>query len=406
MKAFVLAGAAAAACWAQSFMYRGFLDTRVFLYPETAVNDSGRAVGEALLRWEPAWRAAPWLRWNASLDVRFDTHRQVEREARLDWGDRGLRRPAVSVRRLSAVMNRGPLTLEVGKQFIRWGKADILNPTDRFAPRDFLSVVTNDFLAVPAARATMEFGRDTFDLVWQPRFTPSRAPLLSQRWTVLPEAVNALALRDAGARHPGGSQFGGRWNHFWRGGEFSVSYFDGRNHLPQFDIWTGSQLLPVGFQRYFPRLRQYGADAAAPLRWFTVKAEAAYFTAPDQQADSFFQGVIQLERQSGEWNFVGGYAGERTTARRSRVQFAPDRGLTKAFLGRAGYTIDVNRSFAVEFAVRRNGDGAWVRTEYSQAFGQHWRATGGFTWIAGNAGDFLGQYRRNSHISLGLRYSF
>ena len=31
--------------------------------------------------------------------------------------------------------------MEAGKQLIRWGKTDILNPTDRFAPRDFLTVL-------------------------------------------------------------------------------------------------------------------------------------------------------------------------------------------------------------------------------------------------------------------------
>jgi hypothetical protein len=48
----------------------------------------------------------------------------------------------------------------------------------------------------------------------------------------------------------------------------------------------------------------------------------------------------------------------------------------------------------------------WVRGEYSQAIGQHWRATAGLTVIRGATTDFLGQYRRNSHASLALRYSF
>jgi hypothetical protein len=118
------------------------------------------------------------------------------------------------------------------------------------------------------------------------------------------------------------------------------------------------------------------------------------------------QYVLQLERQSGEWSLVGGYSGEYVTRRQGPAGFSPDRGLTRAFLARASYTIDANRSLTMEAAVRRNGDGAWVRAEYSQAFGQHWRATAGFTLIRGDLGDFLGQYRRNSHATLALRYSF
>ena len=92
--------------------------------------------------------------------------------------------------------------------------------------------------------------------------------------------------------------------------------------------------------------------------------------------------------------------------RRAAIAFAPDRGLTRSFVGRASYTIDANRSAAVETAVRQNGRGAYAKGEYSQARGQHWRATAMAILIAGDRDDFLGQYRRNSHVSLMLRYSF
>lgn len=150
----------------------------------------------------------------------------------------------------------------------------------------------------------------------------------------------------------------------------------------------------------------YGGDAAMPLRWFTVKGEAAWFGSSTRTADEYVLYVVQLERQVGEWVFVGGYAGENVTARRSTLTFAPDRGLTRAVLARAAYTIDPNRSVALETAVRQDGDGMWLKGEYSQTFGQHWRATAGFAWIRGAASDFLGQYRRNSHTFVTMRYSF
>src|SRR6202008_634046 len=107
-------------------------------------------------------------------------------EARIDWKDRSAQRPAFSLRRFSATYHKGKLTAEFGKQFIRWGKADILNPTDRFAPKDFLEVIQSDFLGVMAARATYEAGANTFDFVYTPRMTPSRSPLGNQRWVLPP----------------------------------------------------------------------------------------------------------------------------------------------------------------------------------------------------------------------------
>lgn len=380
----------------QSFQQRGFLETRLTLFPQTAPHDRGRAVGEAFLRYEAFYKFGDWLKFSGAFDTRTDTHRQVERTGHLDWQDRGLQRPAFSLRRLSATFHKQRFTAELGRQLIRWGKADILNPTDRFAPRDFLAVVDNDFLGVTAARLTYEAKAGTLDLVYTPRFTPSRGPLLGQRWTP------PLPVRDAGSRFPGGPQFGARWNHLASGYEFSLSFFEGFNHLPLIDV----QFPPIRVQRYFPQMRMYGADAAMPLRWFTLKGEAAYFTSTTSTADEYVQYVIQLERQTGEWSFVGGYAGENVTDKRATLDFAPDRGLARAFLGRAGYTIDARRSLAFEAAVRQNGEGVWSRIEYSHLLGQHWRATAGFTLIRGDPNDFLGQYRRNSHVSLALRYSF
>jgi hypothetical protein len=240
------------------------------------------------------------------------------------------------------------------------------------------------------------------DLVFQPRFTPSRLPLFNQRWVVLPD----VAIRDAGARFPGGPQYGARWNHLGRGFEYSLSFFEGFNHLPLLDARIQPVPLRVDLQRFYPQMRMYGADTALPLRWLTIKGEAAWFTSNTRQADEYLLYVIQLERQAGEWFFVGGYAGQAVTASRHTLDFAPDRGLARAFLARAGYTIDTNRSLALEAALRQNGKGLWTKLEYSHALGQHWRATAAFTLIRGSRDDFLGQYRRNSHAGLTLRYSF
>ena len=123
--------------------------------------------------------------------------------------DRTTQRPALSLREFSATIHKGKVTAQIGRQIIRWGKTDILTPTDRFAPKDYLSsVVDSDFLAVPAARVTIANATDSLDAIWQPWFTPSRTPLLDQRWTALPPELNGVTIVDAGARYPGRSQFG------------------------------------------------------------------------------------------------------------------------------------------------------------------------------------------------------
>jgi hypothetical protein len=113
-----------------------------------------------------------------------------------------------------------------------------------------------------------------------------------------------------------------------------------------------------------------------------------------------------LERQTGEWNFVGGYSGQAITEHSSNPGFSALRGFKRAFIGKASYTIDVNRSFSVETAIRQNGQGVSIKPEYTQALGQHWRVTAGLAWIHGSDSDFIGQYQRNSFGIIRFRYSF
>ncbi len=404
----------AATCAAQSYTQRGFLETDGTFYPQEGSNDSSHAVGASLLRYEGFYQRFNALQIAGALDFRTDTHRQVERNLTLSWWDREIQRPSGEVRRLSATYHGGPVAIEVGKQFIRWGKTDLVTPTDRFAPRDFLTVVDNDFLAVTAGRINVEEGRNTFEAVWQPRLTPSRIPLPKQRWAPESSSVDLARVTS----FPGGPAMGVRWNHSGPI-EYELSAYRGFNNLPSFVLTVPEAILAVNptLKQFYPRMFMVGGDVAIPTGLLTIKSEAAYFNSRNDPADDYVQYVVQLERQAGEWFFVGGYAGEAVTQRRTgtfagptnfvlATDFAPDRGLSKTFLGRAGYTIDTNRNVALEAAARDNGQGMWIRGEYSQAFGQHWRATLDLTLIRGDMGDFLGQYRDNSHALVSVRYSF
>jgi hypothetical protein len=398
---------------------RGFLEGTGILYPQATPTDDTRAVGDALLRQDASWRATPWLTFGGSFEVRTSSDSRVARSWSIDWEDRGARRPTLSVRGLSAAVRAGGLTLEAGKLFVRWGKADILNPTDRFAPRDFLEVVDNYFLGVTGARATYERGTETIDLVWVPVFTPSRLPLAGSRWAAtssdnvqadVPGALpSPFPLVDLGAIFPSRPQAGIRWNHVGSGFEHSLSYFDGFNFFPRFDVAVKPALGRAELLRRYSPLKMAGADAAWPLRWFTLKGEVGWFRTTDPAADDYGIYVIQVERQHGEWLFVGGYAGQFVTRRRaaaSSADFAFDRGLADTFLGRASYTIDPRSSLAFEGAIRNDASGGWIKGEYSRTVGQHWRATARGDLLTGAADDFFGRYRRNSSLRFALRYSY
>jgi hypothetical protein len=191
-----------------------------------------------------------------------------------------------------------------------------------------------------------------------------------------------------------------------KGYEYSLCFFDGENNLPLFSASYNPIANAVTLQRYYPELRLYGGDAAVPLKWVTIKGEAAYFNSPGVTGSGNYAiYVIQLERQVKEWSFVGGYAGEAVERTPSNpLLFDPEQGFARSFVGRAEWTIDQRRSFSTEAVVRAAA--SFTRAEYSQTFGQHWRGTAGVAWIRGSVTDFLGEYRRNSYGLLAIRYSF
>jgi hypothetical protein len=401
--ALLLLGPQAAA--AQAVSQRGFVDGALTSFPQDAPNDNVNNIGDLLIREELFVKPATWLQFAAGVDVRANTHSQVDARWLVNVDDRGVTRPAISIRRLSATLSRGPFTLDLGKQFIRWGKTDIVTPTDRFAPRDFLNVIDTEFLPVTGVRGGVRAGDDNIEVVWVPVFTPSRIPLLDQRWAVMPAGAPASIVAVT-PDLPSGSQIGIRWSHVGSRLEYSLAFFDGFNHLPDIELLPPTRADQLSVRSRYPSLRSYGGDAAVPTRWFTLKAEAAYFTSSTPLTDEYVLYVVQIERQSGEWAFVGGYAGDHVTNQRALLPFAPDRGLTRALVGRASYTLDVNRSIAFEAAVRQNGTGGYAKAEYSQAHAQHWRTTVSGSLVRGAPGDFIGQYRLNSHLTLALRYSF
>src|SRR5262245_23448852 len=86
----------------QSFTQRGFVETQGIVYPQDAINDKVNVIGEVQIRYEAFYK--PWSSFQiaGALDLRSDTHDQTERELRLDWDDRGRRRPLLSLQRLTA----------------------------------------------------------------------------------------------------------------------------------------------------------------------------------------------------------------------------------------------------------------------------------------------------------------
>jgi hypothetical protein len=396
--------AAAPAAQAQKLTYRGFGEAALTLFPQSAPNDATQAIAEGQFRFEPSLKLRPNLSAAASFEARADSHDQTA--ATLTFWDRTLQRPALAIRTLEATVSHGRLTLELGKQFVRWGQSDIISPMDYFTPKDYLIPVSSDALATTAVRATVAGQTMSLELVYTPRMTPSRIPLLDQRWIGQQAAAAVLPLENGTTAPAGGPQYGVRWHHNARRLEYSATFFQGFNHLPVLAASIAPTGTSIRIDRRYPAVHGFGGDAVATLAGLTMRAEAAWLQARNDDADDYGLWVVQGERQRGEWLYIGGYVGEWVSRHRDVISFAPDRGLARSLIGRASYTSDSNRSLAIEAVARRNGDGFYAKTEYSRPIRPNTRVTLQFLLIRGDESDFLGQYRRNSFGRSRVRVSF
>ena len=255
-----------------------------------------------------------------------------------------------------------------GKQFIRWGKSDIVVPTDRFSPRDYLTVIDAPFLAVTGLRGTAQFaelhGRGCVGAAAHAQ--PDASVDATMGRSKPPNVAAAVPIVEAPTAFPRGAQTGVRFGQIADRLEYSASFYDGFNHLPDFHV-SG----PEAASRR-PRDRTC-VPAHSELRRRCGRSAAVVHDQGGELPTSrrhrrrrtnMCLYVLQLERQRGEWVFLGGYTGEVATRERSPLSFAPDRGLSRSIVARASCTIDANRRVEFESAVRQNGDGVYAKAEY------------------------------------------
>ncbi len=388
-----------------AFSFGGYVENRSLFYPREGETDGTQYVNESFARLESAATLPGSFRLFAGVDAQIDTHHQVEHGLRISWDDRGTRRPALAVRTLFVRYARGPVRLEAGKQVVRWGVMSLFSPTDRFASRDYLSPSGSDYLGVWSARAVVDKGEHSLELLYLPRFTPSRMPLTDQRWVVAPGGLPVSRFRLTGTRFPGGPQFGVRYHRVQSQVEYSVSLAEGYYHLPTLPYQLRPLAFAIDYQRIYPKFRMAGGDVTVAWRGLLWKGESAYLTSP-RYADNTLRYAIEAEKYVDDWHFTGGFVGEHITKDRGFVEVDIARALGNGFTAEATWTPSLKQVLSMHWYVEPTGDALLARIEYSRSLTPALRATAGWNWIQGEKGSTVGQYNRDSYFSLVFRYSF
>jgi hypothetical protein len=413
----------------KKFELGGFFESSAQVYSDVPSGDDARAAGAGRFQlWSQA-SLAPRFSWRGRLDFRLDTHKDVDRGKWLDLDQRGLRQPAGALSEFYFDMKLGRIDLRAGKQEIRWGRADGFNPTDNLIPYDYLSTFDDSRLGVTALKADAYLGQARIEAAWIPFYSPTRLPLLGQRWfPALPASASIapapglepvavqLSYKNGSvllpARTMGNSQWGVRWNQVVPHGEFSLSYFDGIDDLPYFRPaaeYPARGMPPsllVALNREYYRTHVIGGDFATELGPFGIRAEGAYFDQTDPANLDHLLYIVGLDRTWGDWFVIVQYAGQHVPAGLQESLVFPDLGLGSSLITRVERTLGPSRSFEVKGVFRLPDGDLLVQPVSSFALSNSWRLKLGATFFAGPRYGYLGQFRSNSNIHVQLRYSF
>ena len=186
-------------------------------------------------------------------------------------------------------MRFGRLDLRVGRQIFAWGRADGVNPTDNLTGEDLTLLAPDDDdrrLGTTAVRASYYLGDVSVSALWLPEFRGHRFPLPAP-----PPGLDFV--RDV--REWPGDQWAVRVEQTGRAVDWSASYFDGRDLFPDLSIDVGSRTGGAQPARGAPgirlshhRVRVAGADMAANVGRFALRAEGAYVDTEDSTGNDPF----------------------------------------------------------------------------------------------------------------------
>lgn len=179
----------------------------------------------------------------------------------------------VEYRELYVQKSFGNFDIKLGRQIIVWGRGDKINPTDNLSVKNMKSLMVDDEdqrLGLFASQFSYNFESYRINFVWAPEWRSPIYPI---------ESNPSVSLSDIKPEKPE-QQFGIKLDSTGGNRDWSLSYFDGYNKIPDLKLISIGTVTQLGFD--FGRIRVLGADYAENFEKFGVRGEIAYTATEDK----------------------------------------------------------------------------------------------------------------------------
>lgn len=209
----------------------------------------------------------------------------------------------------------GKVDLTIGKQILVWGTADGFNPVNNINPVDYSDMLDteNERIGAYGIRSQLFFNSADFDFFWVPIASMGKLPSPNSRWFPKPTAIGLpmevltmgldLKINEI-LPEPSlkNGEFGVRFRKRFSNADIGVSYYNGFDHLPEFNLDSAQLLLPmpqVVLNGVFKRQQVVGSELTVIFPYgITLRNEAALFIPMQSKPfqNRFVQVVVGLDR--------------------------------------------------------------------------------------------------------------
>lgn len=313
--------------------------------------------------------------------------------------------------------------VSVGRRIVVWGRADSINPTDVISSRDRTLLFPEDddqrrgnFMVTGNYALT---DNSTVSLFWLPEFRP----------TILPIAATPGTFNQGQDTTTELVQFAAKYDYAGKGGDWSISYFDGLDRNPNLAV-TAINPLGVSFVQRYYRIRAIGVDAATTIGRYGLRGEVAYVRTHDEKGNNpeifnpYLFAVVGAERDVVQnWNINVQYLFHYTFSYQSPqvIQSPISRAIGEAnnllslqtHQTLHGLSLRLNRKWLNDFletgltsVVFFNDGDVLVTPKVTYKVTDNLRITVGGDYYSGSSNTVLGRLKGNSTAYLAVRIGY
>lgn len=225
-------------------------------------------------------KASCFINWRTELNE----HNRIVFNARTGIHDQGLAQTQhIQLREAFLESDIAQLNLRLGRQIIAWGRADRINPTDYFSPRDFT------VLAIEDEEQRSGINAAVLRYISQDAYNVSAVVTQFEAHRLPKNSLTSSSLQHKSTNAP---EWGMKIDRIGEGVDWSVSYFNGYEKFPRYRIDL-NQLRTSNSIRLlhdYEKIQSIGSDFALAKEEWTMRGEWSY-------SRSACSGCIQSERQ-------------------------------------------------------------------------------------------------------------